>query len=90
MEMAHFYKIKDRVNQLRKLELSEDHDKYHAPDVYEWMKYKVASDIGGVEEREAFEMFERMQINERGATNYKLWRENIENDPQSRFIQQTF
>ena len=60
MEVAHFYKIKDRVNQLWKLELSEDHDKYHAPDVYEWLKYKVAADIGGVAEREAFEMYERM------------------------------
>ena len=89
MELAEYYKIVDKVDTLKKLRISDLRDKLHDPKMYEWMKYKVAADIGGTAEREAFQMFEKLEINEKGEAAFMLWRENIIKDPQARFLQTT-
>jgi hypothetical protein len=46
--------------------------------MYEWMMYKVASEVGGAKEREAFKMYEKMQIDEKGdIEHYRIWRKHI-------------
>ena len=81
-----YYRIKERIDALRKLRFTEELDKSYDKDMYEWMKYKVAAEIGDTEEREAFKMFERQKINEKGHTGFRLWRERIEKDPLHRLI----
>ena len=48
------------------------------------MKHKVAAELGGEEEKEAFRLFERMKQDEKGETGYRLWRERLEADPQTK------
>ena len=50
------------------------------------MKYKVAADIGGTPEKEAFTLYERLQINKKGDIAYRLFWENIEKNPVNRSI----
>ena len=47
------------------------------------MKYKVAAEVGGDQEREAFALFEKIKIEQKGDAGYRLWREGIEKDPQA-------
>ena len=65
---------------MRKLQFVEDWEQ-HDPDTYEWLKYKIAADIGGTPEREAFALFERLQVNKKGEIGYRLFRERVEKDP---------
>ena len=45
------------------------------------MKYKVAAEVGGDAEREAFALYEKLHIDQKGEAGYRLWRESIEKDP---------
>ena len=81
---AEFYKIKDKIDALRKLRFTEGYDKFSDPEMYMWMKYKVASDVGGTKEREAFKLYEQTMINKRGEVGYKLFRERIFKNPQAK------
>jgi hypothetical protein len=47
------------------------------------MKYKVAAEVGGEEERAAFEQFEKLKLDQKGESGYRLWRDRIERDPQA-------
>ena len=44
----------DKVQSLKKLKFTEDYEAWKDRDTYEWMKYKVAAEVGGEEERAAF------------------------------------
>ena len=72
IDFVEYIKIQDRIETMQKLEFAEDWH-LHDPDTYEWLKYKVAADIGGTPEREAFALYERLQINKRGEVNYRLF-----------------
>ena len=39
----------DRVKALRKLRFVEEYEKHQDPDLFEWVKHKVAAEIGGEE-----------------------------------------
>ena len=39
--------------------------------MYEWMKYKVAAEIGGTEEKEALSQYEKMKLDEFGPVKFK-------------------
>ena len=43
--------------------------------MYEWIKYKVAAEIGGSEEQEAFQLYEKNKIESMGELNYNLFKE---------------
>jgi len=45
------------------------------------MKYKVAAEVGGDTEREAFKLYEKLQIDQKGETSYRLWSDKISKDP---------
>ena len=44
--------------------------------MYEWMKYKVAAEVGGQEEQEAFKAYEKMRIDDIGEVKFRLLRES--------------
>ena len=47
------------------------------------MKYKVAAEVGGDAEREAFALFEKLKIDQKGEVGYRLWRDGIEKNPEA-------
>ncbi len=49
-----YHKIIAKLDSLKKLRFTEDYEKLQDPATYEWMKYKVAAEVGGVEEKAAF------------------------------------
>ena len=49
-----FYRIQEKVTALKKLKFVEEYEGHQDKQTYEWIKYKVAAEIGGEEEREAF------------------------------------
>ena len=45
------------------------------------MKYKVAAEVGGQEEREAYALYEKTRIEEIGEFKYRLWAQKVVDDP---------
>ena len=78
-----YHMIEDKINSLKKLKFTQEYESWKDRDTYEWMKYKVAAEVGGDHEREAFALFEKMKIDQKGETGYRLWREGIEKDPEA-------
>ncbi len=78
-----YYMIEEKVNALKKLKFTQEYESWKDKETYEWMKYKVAAEVGGDKEREAFKLFEKIKIDEKGEAGYRLWRENIEKDPET-------
>ena len=72
-----YYRIKEKVASLKKLRFAEGYEKYQDPGTYEWMKYKVAAEIGGQEEQEAFKLYEKIKIDELGETKFRLLKEGM-------------
>ena len=50
------------------------------------MKYKVAAEVGGPEEVEAFRLYERTRIAEVGQDKYRLFAQRATDDPLLRFL----
>ena len=44
---AEYYKIAEKVDSLKKLKFVEGYEYHQDVEIYEWMKYKVASEVGG-------------------------------------------
>ena len=61
-----YFRIKEKIDSLKKLRFTEEYEKLQDPEVYDYMKYKVAAEVGGPEEVEAFRLYERTRINEVG------------------------
>jgi hypothetical protein len=76
-----YHLIVDKVASLKKLKFTQEYESWKDKDTYEWMKYKVAAEVGGEPEREAFALFEKVKVDQKGETGYRLWRERIEKDP---------
>ena len=76
-----YHLIVDKVASLKKLRFTQEYESWKDKDTYEWMKYKVAAEVGGEQEREAFALFEKVKVDAKGETGYRLWREGIEKDP---------
>lgn len=61
-----YFRIKEKIDSLKKLRFTEEYEKLQDPEVFDYMKYKVAAEVGGPEEVEAFRLYERTRINEVG------------------------
>ena len=72
---ADFYRISEKVDALKKLKFVEGYEQLQDSATYEWIKYKVAAEIGGQEEQEAFALYEKIKIDEIGETRYQLLKE---------------
>ena len=75
MSAPDFYKIDAKIDALKKLRFTEQYERLQDPLTYEWMKYKVAAEVGGNEERAAFELFEKVKIKEKGEAKFRLFQE---------------
>ena len=50
------------------------------------MKYKVAAEVGDVEEIEAFKLYEKTMVESRGEEQYRLFAKKAQNEPVLRFL----
>ena len=50
------------------------------------MKYKVAAEVGGAEEKAAFQLYEKVKIQEKGEERYRLFAQGARDDPVFKFI----
>ncbi len=76
-----YFLIEDKVKSLKKLKFTQEYEVWQDKDTYEWMKYKVAAEVGGNEERMAFQLFEKLKVDQKGEAGFRLWRERMEKDP---------
>ena len=51
---AEYHRIVAKVDSLKKLKFTDDYEKLQDPASYEWMKYKVAAEVGGPQEKAAW------------------------------------
>ena len=72
-----YYRISEKVDALKKLKFVEEYEYTQDKATYEWIKYKVAAEIGGQEEREAFSLYEKVKLDELGEVKYRLMRERV-------------
>ena len=42
-----YFKTVEKINSLKKLQFVQDYELWKDKDAYEWMKYKVAAEVGG-------------------------------------------
>ena len=71
-----YYRIYEKVESLKKLRFVEEYEFHQDKAMYEWIKYKVAAEIGGQEEQEAFALYEKIKIDEMGELKYQLLKES--------------
>lgn len=50
------------------------------------MKYKVAAEVGGAQEIAAFELYEKVKIQEKGEEKYRLYAQSAKEDPVFKFL----
>ena len=81
LETSEYHRIADKVDSLKKLRFTEEYEKLQDRDTYEWMRYKVAAEVGGAEEREAFALYEKTRIEEVGEVKYRLFAQKVVDDP---------
>jgi len=81
-----FHKIDAKIESLKKLRFTEDYEKLQDSQTYEWMKYKVAAEVGGDEERAQFELYNKVKIQEKGEERFRLFTHNAETDPVFEFL----
>ena len=63
-----YHKIQAKVGSLKKLAFTEEYERLQDKETYEYMKYKVAAEVGGEEEKEAFKLYEKTRIVDKGET----------------------
>ena len=68
-----YYRIAEKVEALQKLAFVEGYEYTQDKATYEWMKYKVAAEVGGHEEKAAFQLFEKIKIQEKGEAKFRLF-----------------
>ena len=54
----------------------EEYEKHQDPQLYEWIKYKVAAEVGGQKEQEEFAAYEKDKIDELGEVKFRLLKES--------------
>ena len=47
---------------MKKLRFVEEYEKHQDQQTYEWIKYKVAAEVGGQKEKEEFAAYEKEKI----------------------------
>ena len=72
-----YYRIAEKVDALKKLKFVEEYEYVQDKATYEWIKYKVAAEIGGQEEQEAYSLYEKVKLDELGEVKYRLMRERV-------------
>ena len=68
-----YHRIADKVGALKKLRFTEEYERLQDPATVEYMKHKVAAEVGGPEEREAFLLYSKAKIEEIGEDQFRLF-----------------
>jgi hypothetical protein len=83
---AEFHRIVGKIDSLKKLKFTDDYERLQDPASYEWMKYKVAAEVGGPEELAAWKLYEKAKIEEKGEERYRLFSEGAKSDAVFNFL----
>jgi hypothetical protein len=62
LSAVEYHKLSAKVDSLKKLAFTEDYERLQDRETYEFMKYKVAAEVGGAEEKEAFRLYQKTHI----------------------------
>ena len=81
-----YFRVEQKIESLKKLRFTEEYERLQDRETYEYMKYKVAAEVGGTEELEAFRLYERTRIQEFGEEKYRLVASRAADDPLLRFL----
>ena len=81
-----YWRLEGKIDSLRKLRFTEDYERLQDRETYEYMKYKVAAEVGDTEEVEAFKLYEKTMIESRGEEQYRLFAKNVKHEPILRFL----
>ena len=81
-----YWRLEGKIDSLKKLRFTEDYEKLQDRELYEFMKYKVAAEVGDVEEVEAFKIYEKTMVESRGEEQYRLFAKSAKNEPVLRFL----
>ena len=76
-----YYRVEEKISSLKKLRFTEEYERLQDRETYEFMKYKVAAEVGGPEELEAFKLYERTRISDIGHEKYSLFAQRAVDDP---------
>ena len=49
IDAATYHQIVDKITALKKLKFTQEYETWKDKELYEWMKYKVAAEVGGDE-----------------------------------------
>ena len=66
---------------MKKLRFTDEYERLQDRETYEYMKYKVAAEVGGAEEVEAFRLYEKTMVESKGEENYRLFAQRALKDP---------
>ena len=83
---SEYHKISHKIDSLRKLRFTDDYERLMDKSTYEWMKYKVAAEVGGEEERTAFSLYEKTHVESKGELKFRLWRDAAEQNEVFAFL----
>lgn len=75
--LPEYYRIKDKVHSLKKLKFVEAYEQEQDPEIVEWMKYKVAAQVGGQKEMIAFQMYEKQLYDRKSEMEQRLFRDRL-------------
>ena len=81
-----YWRLEGKIDSLKKLRFTEDYEKLQDRETYEFMKYKVAAEVGDTEEIEAFKLYEKTMVESRGEEQYRLFAKSAKNEPVLRFL----
>ena len=57
-----YWRLESKIASLKKLRFTDEYERLQDRETYEYMKYKVAAEVGDAEEIEAFKLYERTYI----------------------------
>ena len=81
-----YWRLESKIDSLKKLRFTEDYEKLQDRETYEFMKYKVAAEVGDTEEIEAFKLYEKTMVESRGEEQYRLFAKSAKHEPVLRFL----
>ena len=57
-----YWRLEGKIANLKKLRFTDEYERLQDRETYEYMKYKVAAEVGDAEEVEAFKLYEKTMI----------------------------
>ena len=81
-----YWRIESKIDSLKKLRFTDEYERLQDRETYEYMKYKVAAEVGDAEEIEAFKLYEKTFIENQGEERFRLFAKSAKNEPLLAFL----